>query len=483
MSPLKVLSVTSELFPIIKTGGLADVAGALPAALSNEGVQVVSLLPGYPAVLKALGRIETVREYQDLFGRPARLLSATASQLELFIIDAPHLFERPGSPYLTPDGRDWPDNAWRFAALGRIAAEIGQGAVPGFTPDIVHAHDWQAALAPAYLHYSDMPRPGTVITIHNIAFQGIFPADILSELGLPPRSFTVDGVEYYGQIGFLKAGLQLSDRITTVSPTYAKEIQSPEGGMGLDGLLRSRSRDVFGIRNGIDESVWDPTSDISLAAPFTRSTLEKRSINKQALQERLGLEADPDAMLFGVVSRLSEQKGLDLVLAALPSLLTGGAQLALLGAGDRVLEESFRAASIVYPGQVGCFFGYDEELAHLIQGGSDALLVPSRFEPCGLTQLCALHYGSVPIVSRVGGLSDTVIDANEMAIASGVATGVQFAPVNLGGLVDAANRAKMLWSDHEAWRRLQENGMAAEVGWARPARQYARLYRSCLEEV
>lgn len=457
-------------------------AGALPAALAREGVNVVSLLPGYPAVLKTLERIETVREYPDLFGGTVRLVSAKANELDLFVIDAPHLYDRPGSPYLTPDGRDWPDNAWRFAALGRIAADIGQGTVPGFVPDIVHAHDWQAGLAPAYLHYGDMPRPGTVITIHNIAFQGIFPADILYELGLPPHSFTVDGVEYYGQIGFLKAGLRLADRITTVSPTYAKEIQTPEGGMGLDGLLRSRSRDVSGILNGIDESVWDPASDRSLIAPFARGDLGRRQVNKEALQEHLGLEVDPDAMLFGVVSRLSEQKGLDLVLAALPSLLADKAQLALLGAGDKTLEESFRAASIVYPGQVGCFFGYDESLAHLIQGGSDALLVPSRFEPCGLTQLCAMHYGSLPIVSRVGGLADTVIDANEMAIASGVATGFQFSPVNLSGLTDAVIRAKRLWSESETWRRLQQNGMAAEVGWSRPARQYAHLYRSCLEE-
>jgi len=482
MKPLNVLSVASELFPIIKTGGLADVAGALPAALASEGVRVISLIPGYPAVMKALDRIEVARDYPELFGGPARLVSATAHRMEIFVLDAPHLYERSGSPYLMPDGRDWPDNARRFAALGRIAADIGQGAVPSFIPDIVHAHDWQAALAPAYLHYGDVPRPATVMTIHNIAFQGIFPADLLHELGFPPHAFTVDGVEYFGQIGFLKAGLRLADRITTVSPTYAKEIQTPEGGMGLDGLLRSRSKDVFGILNGIDESVWDPASDPALAATFTRDALERRGANKQALQARLGLNADPNALLFGVESRLSEQKGLDLVLAALPSLLGEGAQLALLGAGERTLEDSFRAASIVYPGQVGCFFGYDEGLAHLIQGGSDALLVPSRFEPCGLTQLCAMHYGSVPIVSRVGGLADTVIDANEMAIASGVATGLQFSPVNLTGFADAINRSKMLWPDRDLWRRMQQNGMAVEVGWSRPARRYAELYRSCLEE-
>lgn len=482
MTPLMVLSVTSELFPIIKTGGLADVTGALPAALEREGVHVASLLPGYSAVMKTLDRTEVIRDYPNLFGGEARLLSARAAHMDLFVIDAPHLYERPGSPYLTPDGRDWPDNARRFAALGRVAADIGHGMVPGFVPDIVHAHDWQAGLAPAYLHFDATPRPGTVITIHNIAFQGIFPADLLYELGLPPSAFTVDGVEYYGQIGFLKSGLRLSDRITTVSPSYAKEIQTPEGGMGLDGLLRARSRDVHGILNGIDERVWDPMGDPSLPHRYDRQSLKIRLKNKQTLQGRLDLDIDPDVMLFGVVSRLSEQKGLDLVLAALPVLLGDGAQLALLGSGDRGLEDSFRAASLVYPGQVGCFFGYDEMLAHQIQGGSDALLIPSRFEPCGLTQLCAMHYGTVPIVSRVGGLADTVIDANEMAIASGVATGIQFSPVNLTAAIDAFERAKGLWKKKDDWQRLQINGMAAEVGWGRPARQYAQLYRECLQK-
>ena len=482
MTPLNVLSVTSEIFPLVKTGGLADVAGALPAALAREGVAVRTLVPGYPAMMRAASPGEVVHEYDNLFGGPARLLSARAGSLDLFILDAPHLFERPGSPYAAPEGWDWPDNAQRFAALGRAAADIGQGLAPGFAPDIVHAHDWQAGLAPAYLHFDGRPRPGTVMTIHNIAFQGTFPAYLLHELGLPPAAFTLDGVEYYGQIGFLKAGLRLADRITTVSPTYAKEIQTPEGGMGLHGLLRTRAADIAGIINGIDEEVWNPAADPHLTAPFDRDHPDARAADKQALQDRMGLRPDADALLFGVVSRLSEQKGLDLVLASLPSLLEDGAQLALLGAGDRRLEESFQAASAIYPGQVGCFFGYDESLAHQIQGGSDALLVPSRFEPCGLTQLCAMRYGSVPVVSRVGGLADTVIDANDMALANGVATGLQFAPVTLPAAADAVIRAKNLWRDKDAWRRIQLNGMGADVGWARPARQYASLYRSILRE-
>ncbi|MBD2746341.1 glycogen synthase GlgA [Microvirga sp. BT688] len=480
MRPLNVLSVTSEIFPIIKTGGLADVAGALPSALAAEGVKVITLVPGYPAVLGTLESSNVVHRYPGLFGGTASLLSGRAGDLDLFVIDAPHLFDRPGSPYLAPDGRDWPDNAQRFAALARAAADIGQGLAPGFVPDVVHAHDWQAGLVPIYLSLAEGPRPATVMTIHNIAFQGVFPPYLLFELGLPASTFTIDGVEYYGQIGFLKAGLQHADRITTVSPTYAKEIQTREGGMGLDGLLRVRAIAVSGILNGVDDKVWDPSADTNLMQTYDRDNIDARIANKEGLQKRLGLSQDPDVMLFGAVSRLSEQKGLDLVLASLSRLLAGGAQLALLGSGERGLEESFRTASIVHPGQVGCFFGYDEGLAHLIQGGSDALLVPSRFEPCGLTQLCAMRYGSVPIVSRVGGLADTVIDANEMAVAAGAATGFQFGPVAVSPLTDAIDRAKALWRDRQAWRRLQDNGMSADVSWRRPAKQYADLYRSCL---
>ena len=234
MSDLKVLSVASEIFPLIKTGGLADVVGALPGALARDGVEVRTLVPAYPAILAKLAGAAAARDYDHLFGAPARVIAGKAAGLDLFAIDAPHLFDRPGNPYLSPDGLDWPDNARRFAALGRVAADIGRGAIDGYRPEVVHAHDWQAALAPAYLHYADGPRPGTAVTIHNIAFQGHYPVSIFGELGLPPRALAMDGVEYFGGVGYLKAGLQLSDRITTVSPTYAAEICGPEGGMGLD---------------------------------------------------------------------------------------------------------------------------------------------------------------------------------------------------------------------------------------------------------
>jgi starch synthase len=347
---------------------------------------------------------------------------------------------------------------------------------------VVHAHDWQAGLTAAYLQYDERPRPGTVITVHNLAFQGQFDRRLLASLGLPARAFTHDGVEYYGDIGFLKAGLRLSDRITTVSPSYAAEICTAEGGMGLDGLLRGRADKLSGVLNGIDVKVWNPAADPLIAQAYSAEAPAARLANKADIQARFGLAPDPDAPLFAVISRLSWQKGLDLLLNALPVLLAEGAQLAVLGSGDPELQAGFETAAATHVGRIGCAFSYDEPLAHRMQAGADALLVPSRFEPCGLTQLCALRYGAVPVVSRVGGLSDTVIDASPMALAAGVATGVQFAPVNAPMLENAIRRAAELFRDPPTWRRLQANGMAADVSWRQPARRYAELYRGLIAE-
>ncbi len=480
---IRALSVVSEVFPLIKTGGLADVAGALPAALAPLDVELRTLVPGYPAVLEALTDAESVLE-RDLFGGPARVLAGTAAGLAVFAIDAPHLYARPGNPYTAPYGGDWPDNPLRFAALARIGADIGLGAVAGFVPDVVHAHDWQAGLAPAYLHYEGGGRrPATVMTIHNLAFQGQIPATLLGVLGLPASSYAIDGVEYYGAIGMLKAGLLLADRITTVSPTYAAEIHTPAGGMGMGGLLASRADVLTGIVNGIDTAVWNPAADALIAAPFSAARIARRRANKAALAARMGLDCGADRMLLGVVSRLSEQKGIDLVLAALPALLAAGACLAVLGTGDAALRDGLAAAATANPGRVGVVAGFDEGLAHLMQAGCDGLLVPSRFEPCGLTQLCALRYGAVPVVSRVGGLADTVIDANLAAQAAGVATGVQFEPVTVGGLTSAIRRTTQLWGDRKAWQRIQANGMRTDVGWSGPARAYADLYRQAMGAV
>lgn len=482
MSGLKVLSVVSEVFPLVKTGGLADVAGSLPIALVAEDVAVRTLVPGYPAVKAGIGKAEAVHAFDHLFGGPARLLAARAHGLDLFVIDAPHLYDRPGGPYVGADGKDYADNAVRFAALGAVASGIGFGLVPAFVPDVVHAHDWQAGLAPAYLHYAGGHRPASVMTIHNIAFQGQFPRSLMPALGLPPHAFSIDGVEYYGMIGFLKAGLQLADRITTVSPGYAGEILLPEGGMGLEGLLNARRDVLHGIINGIDIEVWNPAEDRLIAAPFDARRIKARAANKAALKGRFGLDLDPGALLFGVVSRLSWQKGLDMLADSLGTLIDMGAQLAVLGAGDPWLAERFVGAARANPGRIGTVLGYDEGLAHLIQAGSDALLVPSRFEPCGLTQLSALRYGALPVVSRVGGLADTVIDVNEMAKAAGVGTGFQFSPPAAPALEGALRRAGALWADQPAWRRIQRNAMATDVSWRLPAAQYAKLFRDVVAE-
>jgi starch synthase len=464
---MRVLSVASEIFPFAKTGGLADVAGALPAALKHEGVEMRSLLPGYPAVLAALGSAQEILHFDDLFGGRARVLAG-----RVFALDAPHLFARPGLLY------GHTDDAVRFAALGWAAAEIGLGAIPAFVPDVLHAHDWQAGLAPAYVHYHGNPGPGTVFTVHNLAFQGQFSAGLLNTLRLPPHAWSVDGVEYYGGIGFLKAGLRLADCVTTVSPTYAEEIRTDAYGMGLGGLLRARGDTLVGILNGIDTEVWNPAADPRLPARYRADQLALRAENKAALQSELGLEPDPNALVLGVISRLAWQKGMDLLLATLPALLTARAQLALLGAGEASLQDAFDAATSSHPTRIGVRLGYDETLAHLIQGGADIIAVPSRFEPCGLTQLCALRYGAVPLVARTGGLADTVIDANEMALAAGAATGFVCSPGSVEALEWAFRRATHIWRDSDTWQRMQQSGMNSDVSWHRPAQHYAAIYRA-----
>jgi len=477
MRRLHVLAVASEIFPLVKTGGLADVVGALPPALARENIATRTLIPGYPAVLAALADAAVAHTFAQLHGGPARILVARAAGLDLFVLDAPHLYARPGNPYVGPDGHEWPDNGLRFAALAAAGAAITRGAVAGYTPDIVHAHDWQAGLVPALLHYRGAPRPGTIMTVHNLSFQGQFPRDLLAKIGLPPHSYTIDGVEYHGTIGYLKAGLALADRITTVSPTYAAEIRTPEDGMGLDGLLRKRANVLSGILNGIDDTVWNPATDAYLPARFDVRRLSRRAANKTSLQTRFGLEPDSAATVLGVVSRLTTQKGMDLLLDALPTIAASGVQLALIGSGDKPLETRFHAAATRHSRRVGVIIGYDESVAHLVQAGADALLVPSRFEPCGLTQLCALRYGAIPIVARTGGLADTIIDANEMALAAGTGTGLQFAPVTRGNLELAIGRAVFLRRDKALWRRMQLRAMATDVGWTRPAKRYAALYR------
>ena len=473
---MKVLQTASEIFPLVKTGGLADVMGALPAALAKQNVEVRTLVPGYPAIMAALGEAEVAYAVPSLHGGAARVLAGQAAGLDVFVLDAPHLFDRPGNPYVGPDRTDWPDNPQRFAALARVAADIGLGAIPGWVPAAVHCHDWQTGLAPAYLALAGGGRPRTVMTIHNLAFTGQVPMALWRELGIPPEALGTDGVEFYQSIGFMKAGLFYADAITTVSPTYAAEIQTPAFGCGFDGLLRARSGVLRGILNGLDEAVWNPWVDPHVAARFRRGHLRNKPKCKTALQARLGLAEDPAALLFGIVSRLTGQKGMDLILDTLPTLVAGGAQLAILGSGEPGLEAAFTAAAAAHPGQVAAMIGYDEALSHQVMAGTDAMLVPSRFEPCGLVQMSAMRYGAVPLVTRVGGLADTVIDANVAALRAGVATGVMAEPT-AGSVRSALQRTMALWADRPAWSAVQRSAMAAEFGWDGPAADYAAVLR------
>ncbi|PWS34705.1 glycogen synthase GlgA [Falsiroseomonas bella] len=479
---LRVLAVASECAPLLKTGGLADVVGALPGVLAAQGVAVTTLLPGYPAVMKALGATSALRRFDDLFGGPARLLRGSAAGLDLLVLDAPHLYDRPGSPYLAPHGGEWEDNGIRFAALGVAAALAATGAVGGLSFDAVHAHDWQAGLVPAYLRFAPGPRKPAMFTVHNLAFQGKFPLSLFHRLGLPAEALSVQGLEYYGTVGFLKAGLWYADRITTVSPTYAAEIGTPTLGMGLDGLLRGRGGHVSGILNGLDTVDFDPARDPRLVARFDATDPASRAANKAALQRRMGLAESRDTLLFGFVGRLAWQKGVDMLLGAVPTMLGEGAQLALLGTGEWGLEEGCRGAAAAHPGRIGAHVGFDEALARLVYAGADVILVPSRFEPCGLAQLAALRYGALPLVAHVGGLVDSVVDANEMALAEGIGTGFHFSPATQEMLAATILRVARLWRDQAMWRRLQANALRADVSWARSASRYAALFHEMVAD-
>jgi starch synthase len=483
---MRVLHVASECYPLVKTGGLADVVGALPPALIGLGVDARILLPGYPAVLRGVPDLRVLADLPSPWaGAPARILAGrTADGVPCYVVDAPRLYDRPGNPYLDPQGRDWADNHRRFALLGWAAAWLaGEGAAWRWRPDVVHAHDWQAGLAPAYVALRQWPRPATITTIHNIAYQGVFPPSVLADLAIPPEAFRIDGVEYHGQIGFLKAGLWYADKITTVSPSYAREIQGPLGGMGLEGLLEGRAADLWGILNGVDYGVWDPATDPHLPARYSPEGLAGKAACKDALQAEFGLAREPAAPLFGVVSRLTQQKGFDLLLHAAVRLVERGGQLAVLGSGERGLEDGFKALAQRFPGRVGTVIGYDEALSHRVQGGSDVVVMPSRSEPCGLVQMYALRYGTLPLVRRTGGLADTVVDADGPALAGGSATGFLFDEAEVGALSHAIGRAIDLHRDRKAWRRVQRAAMAQDFSWTASARRYLDLYRILFPDI
>lgn len=471
----RVLSVASEAVPLIKTGGLADVAGALPGALAAEGWEVRTLIPAYPGLADRLEGARTVWSDPALFGGPAQVLAGDVEGMSFYLLEAPHLFDRPGGPY-SAGGQDHPDNPERFAALSWAAAALAsEGDAEGWRADILHAHDWQAGLAPAYLRWSFPGHgAGSVLTIHNIAFQGIAPAVRLAALRLPRDEFHPGSLEYWGNISTLKAGLVTADRITTVSPTYAEELMRPAFGMGLEGVIADRGTALSGILNGIDRAVWSPETDPAIT-PYSVSNLRGKAANRAALCREFGL-APTDGPLAIVVSRLSHQKGIDLLLAALPAFIAGGGSLALLGSGDGALEGALQGLATRFAGRVAVTTGYDEALAHRMFAGGDAVLVPSRFEPCGLTQMYGLAYGTLPVVALTGGLADTVIGASPATLAAGAATGVTFHPVDALALSRALDRLLALYADKPVWKAMQKRAMQADFGWSAAAAAYAALY-------
>ena len=472
----KVLFVVSECAPFVKTGGLADVAGALPIALAQIDINVRVLLPGYSSVMKQIKPSETVAKYDDLFGGPATLLSCKVAGLDMLILNAPHLYDRNGGIYGDAAGVDWPDNPKRFAALCKVGAEIAKNGIDQWKPDVVHGHDWQAGLTPEYMLAVGTKTP-FVFTIHNIAFHGNAPADQLEPLELNAGRFTPDGFEYWGQISALKAGLMGANKINTVSQTYADELLTPEFGLGMDGVMRTRHTDLTGILNGIDLDVWNPTTDPYITVYKNPS---EKTANKRALRKEFGL-GPAKGPLCVLVSRLTEQKGIDLLLDALPALLDQGGQLAVLGSGDPVLEASLTNAANHHK-NLSVHIGYNEKLSHRMMAGGDAILVPSRFEPCGLTQLYGLRYGTVPLVALTGGLADTVINASPAALARNVATGVQFFPITAQALANAFIRLTELFTNKKIWRKLQRNGMKQPVGWETSAHAYKEIYGNIVEE-
>ncbi|OGS98402.1 MAG: starch synthase [Gallionellales bacterium RBG_16_56_9] len=482
MAELKVLFATSEVAPLIKTGGLADVSGALPAALRAIGVDVRVLVPGYPKVLAQLGPHEVVATFHAMPGFPsARLLfSIMTNGVPLLALDCPSLYQREGGPYQDASGHDWSDNAQRFGLLSKIAAVLGSSASPlSWHPDLVHCNDWQTGLTPAYLRFAHGAVP-SVITIHNLAFQGIFPPATVQELYLPPSCFSINGVEFHGNLSFLKAGLFYADHITTVSPNYAKEIQQDALGFGKQGLLTMRRDSLTGILNGIDTDEWNPATDQHLVEKYSIGRMAGKAANKQALQSRLGLHLEPDVPLLGVVSRFTQQKGLDLLLKIAPRLTKLPVQLAILGSGDVKMQKSARDLSHRYPGKIGVHIGFSEELSHQIEAGADLFVMPSRFEPCGLNQLYSQRYGTPPIVHATGGLTDSVVDCTPETLEDGTASGFAFHGMTAENLFAAIQRAIDLYHDQAKWKALRKNCMAKDFSWQRSAEVYRAVYLKVL---
>jgi len=482
----KILFVASEAHPLIKTGGLADIAGSLPVALAAQRADVRLLLPAYRDALKHAGALKTIAQFAvPGLANSVQLLEGRLphSSVILWLLDFPPAYDRPGNPYLDAHGRLWPDNALRFALLARAAVMLALGQTSlRWKPDVVHCHDWQTGLIPALLS-QEANRPACVFTIHNLAYQGLFPYQTFTTLGLPAAFWSFEALEFYGQMSFIKGGLVFADRLTTVSPTYAREIQTAEFGNGLDGLLRYRADRLSGILNGIDDQVWNPAQDAYLTKCYSSRRLFNKLANKLALQKELGLTPQAETLLLGVVGRLVQQKGIDLVLDILTTIMQRPIQLAVLGSGETAYENTLRKHAAQYPGKLAVRIGYDERLAHRIEAGVDAFLMPSRFEPCGLNQLYSLRYGTIPIVRKVGGLADTVVDASEKNLKAGKATGIVFQEASAKALITAIERAQSLHRNTRLWKQTMLTGMRQDFTWGSRAADYLKLYRSAQRDL
>ena len=478
---LKVLFATSEVAPLIKTGGLADVSAALPVALSALGVDIRVLVPGYPQVMEALKTRSRAATLPGLPGLPAATLIASKlpSGLPLLVVEC-SIYDRGGGPYQDGAASDWPDNDLRFGLLSYVGALLSTPGSPfsSWKPDIVHCNDWQTGLTPVYLNYTHGPRARAVMTIHNLAFQGIFAPQTANRLGLPPQAFSIEGVEYYGNMSFLKGGLQFADRITTVSPSYAEEIQSEPLGMGLQGLLAQRKSVLTGILNGIDVDAWDPESDPYIERYYNASRLAAKQDNKRALQQRMGLQGAPEVALIGAVSRLTDQKGLDVLADIADELVKLPAQLVILGSGDPALQRRFQELARRHAGKIAVQIGFEESLSHQIEAGADLFAMPSRFEPCGLNQMYSQRYGTPPLVHGTGGLRDSVVDCTPATLKNHTATGFVFTPLDAATLLENCRRAVADYADQRIWRQLQKNGMKRDFSWQARAQQYLDLYRT-----
>lgn len=484
----KILFVASEAFPLVKTGGLGDVIYSLPHALHARGADIRLLLPAYRTVLRQFDQLRILGwiEVRGAEGPVStRILEAHHPDFgfPLWLVDCPPLFDREGNPYVDSAGEDWPDNAERFTVFARVAAQLAQDALElGWKPAVAHAHDWQSGLVAAFL--AEQPvRPKTVFTIHNLAYGGHFPQREFIRLQLPAHWWSPDGVEFHGSFSMLKAGVVYADAVTTVSPTYAAEICTPEFGFGFDGLLRSRQYKLHGILNGIDTRIWNPATDKHLPAHYSAGRIQPgKRRNKQALIERFLAHADAPAIeapLLGLVGRLVEQKGIDWVLAAMPLLLAEtDARFVLLGSGQPEFEQQLMQLAEQHPDRVFVEIGYDEPLAHQIEAGADLFLMPSRFEPCGLNQMYSLRYGTPPVVFKTGGLADTVVDTNDATLADGSATGFVFEVPEATALVATIRRALELYRQPARWRALQQNGMRQSFDWSHSAGHYLALYSS-----